>query len=101
MEWFFGHYAGPRHRRRRPAVPARSPTTWPGCPRPSWSPPSTTRCATRARPTPPRCAAAGVRVEARRFDGMIHGFFDMGPASAAARDAVTETCALFGKVLHA
>ena len=31
---------------------------------------------------------------------MIHGFFDMGPASAAARDAVAETCALFGKVLH-
>ena len=32
---------------------------------------------------------------------MIHGFFDMGPASAAARDAVAETCAVFGKVLHA
>jgi acetyl esterase len=45
-------------------------------------------------------AAAGVRVELRRFDGMIHGFFDMGPASAAARAAVAETCAMFASVLH-
>jgi acetyl esterase len=44
--------------------------------------------------------AAGVRVELRRFDGMVHGFFDMGPASAAARAAVEETCALFAEVLH-
>jgi acetyl esterase len=46
-------------------------------------------------------AGAGTRVEARRFDGMIHGFFDMGGASAVARDAVAETCAVFGAVLHA
>ena len=44
--------------------------------------------------------AAGVRVALRRFDGMVHGFFDMGPASAAARAAVEETCALFAGVLH-
>jgi acetyl esterase len=36
----------------------------------------------------------------RRFDGMIHGFFDMGPVSLAAREAVEETCRLFGEVLH-
>jgi acetyl esterase len=40
-------------------------------------------------------------VEARRYDGMIHGFFDMGGLSSAARAAVSETCATFGKVLHA
>jgi acetyl esterase len=45
-------------------------------------------------------AAAGVRVELRRFDGMIHGFFDMGPVSAVARAAVAETCAMFASVLH-
>ncbi len=45
-------------------------------------------------------AAAGVRVEARRFDGMIHGFFDMGPASEAARTAVQVTCAMLGELLH-
>jgi acetyl esterase len=41
-----------------------------------------------------------VRVETRRFDGMIHGFFDMGGISAAARTAVSETGALFAEVLH-
>jgi acetyl esterase len=45
-------------------------------------------------------AAAGVRVELRRFDGLIHGFFDMGPASAAARAAVLVTCAMLDEVLH-
>ncbi len=44
--------------------------------------------------------AAGVRVELRRFDGLIHGFFDMGSVSAAARTAVQETCAAFGAILH-
>ena len=47
-----------------------------------------------------KLAAAGVRVESRRFDGMIHGFFDMGPVSAAAREAVMQTCVAFGELLH-
>ncbi len=45
-------------------------------------------------------AAAGVRVELRRFDGMIHGFFEMGPASERARIAVQVTCAMLGELLH-
>jgi acetyl esterase len=45
-------------------------------------------------------AAAGVRVEQRRFDGMIHGFFEMGFASPAARTAVQVTCAMLGELLH-
>jgi acetyl esterase len=44
-------------------------------------------------------AAAGVPVEVRRFDGMIHGFFDMGGFSPAAQAAVDEACELFAKVL--
>jgi acetyl esterase len=46
-----------------------------------------------------RLAAAGVRVEHRRFDGLIHGFFELGPASAAARSAIEETCSLFAGIL--
>ncbi|WP_028644838.1 alpha/beta hydrolase [Nocardioides sp. URHA0020] len=46
-------------------------------------------------------SAAGVPVEVRTFDGMIHGFVDMGRHSPAAQAAIDETCALFRKVLHA
>ena len=37
------------------------PTTWPACRRPWWSPPSTTRCATRGSGTPSGCARPGCR----------------------------------------
>lgn len=45
-------------------------------------------------------AAGGVPVEVRTFPGLIHGFVDMGRYSAAAQEALDETCALFRKVLH-
>ncbi len=45
-------------------------------------------------------AAAGVAVEVRTFPGLIHGFVDMGRHSAAAQQALDETCALFRRVLH-
>jgi acetyl esterase len=47
-----------------------------------------------------RLRASGVPVEVRRFDGMVHGFFDMGTMSPAAQKAVDESCALFAEVLH-
>ncbi len=36
--------------------------------------------------------AAGVPVVLRRYDGMIHGFFDLGALSPAAQQAVEESC---------
>jgi acetyl esterase len=47
-----------------------------------------------------RLAAAGVATQVRRFDGMIHGFFDMGAASPGARKSIDESCAMFAEVLH-
>jgi acetyl esterase len=44
--------------------------------------------------------AAGVPADVRRFDGMIHGFFDMAGISPAAASAVEESCARFGEVLR-
>ncbi len=99
MEWFFGHYAG-----HVTDVDARlSPALADDL---SGLPPAVVVTAEfdplrdEGEAYAAALAAAGTRVEARRFDGMIHGFFDMGPASAAARAAVSETCAVFGKVLH-
>jgi acetyl esterase len=43
--------------------------------------------------------AAGVEVDAMQYAGMIHGFFDMGPFSAAARAATDDTIARFKTLL--
>jgi acetyl esterase len=45
-------------------------------------------------------AAAGVEVRRHRFDGLIHGFFDLGLLSAAAAKAVEVGCADFASLLH-
>jgi len=48
-----------------------------------------------------KLAAAGVPTRSEVFDGMIHGFVDMGRYSPAAQTAVERTCAMFREVLHA
>lgn len=45
-------------------------------------------------------AAAGVFVDVIRYDGLIHGFVDMGPFSPAADAAVADMNARFAKLLH-
>ena len=42
--------------------------------------------------------AAGVPVTHRRFDGLIHGFFGMGPLSAACEQAAAFTCGALREV---
>jgi len=44
-------------------------------------------------------ASAGVPVDQVRYDGMIHGFLDMGPASDAAAAAVSDLHARFAAIL--
>jgi acetyl esterase/lipase len=36
---------------------------------------------------------AGVKVIHRRFDGLVHGFFGLGPFSSMSRDAIAQICA--------
>ena len=76
MVWFWDHYAPDAGRRSEPdASPLQAADASPACRRPSCSPPSTTCCATRARPTPTRLREAGVPVDFRRHAGQTHGFF--------------------------
>ena len=42
---------------------------------------------------------AGVRVLRRRYDGLVHGFFAMGPVSAAAKAAADEVCSDLREIL--
>jgi acetyl esterase len=43
--------------------------------------------------------AAGVDVDAQRYDGMVHGFFDMGALSAGAQAAADDAVARFRSLL--
>jgi acetyl esterase len=43
--------------------------------------------------------AAGVPVVLRRYDGMIHGFFDLGALSPAAQAAIEESCGELRRLL--
>ena len=39
-------------------------------------------------------------MRARRFDGLIHGFFDLAALSPACADAVRATCVELKALLH-
>ncbi|MGV1036926.1 MAG: alpha/beta hydrolase [Candidatus Nanopelagicales bacterium] len=44
--------------------------------------------------------AAGVEVVQIRFDGLIHGFFDLGQLSPASAEAVTTCCKVFASLMQ-
>ncbi len=96
MDWFYGHYAGAWEDARDARLSPLHGADLSGLP---------PAVVVTAEYDPLRdegeayggaLEAAGVHAEVLRYDGMIHGFFDMGPASPAAQAAVDESCARFG-----
>jgi acetyl esterase len=100
MDWFYGHYAGSWEDPNDPRLSPLHAASLGGLPpavivTAEYDP---LRDEGEAYGTALR--AAGVAADVRRFDGMIHGFFDMGTVSPAAQTAVRESCARFGEVLR-
>jgi acetyl esterase len=100
MDWFYGHYAGDWEDATDPRLsPLHAPDL-------AGLPPAVVVTAEfdplrdEGEAYADALRAAGVPTEARRYDGLIHGFFDMGTLSPAAQAAIDESCARFGTVLR-
>jgi len=100
MDWFYGHYAGAwddaKDARLSPLHGARPDRPAPGGHRHRGVRPLRDEGEAYGK----ALEAAGVSADVRRYDGMIHGFFDMGTASPAAEASIDESCARFGTLLR-
>ena len=100
MDWFYGHYAGAWDDAQDPRLSPLHHGDLSGLP---------PAVVVTAEYDPLRdegeaygeaLRAAGVPADVRRYDGMIHGFFDMGTISPAAQTAIDESSARFGELLR-
>jgi acetyl esterase len=100
MDWFYGHYAGAWDDARDARLSPLHGADLSGLP---------PAVVVTAEYDPLRdegeaygaaLEAAGVRADVRRYDGMIHGFFDMGAFSPGAQAAIDESCARFGELIR-
>ncbi|MGY1670538.1 alpha/beta hydrolase [Geodermatophilus sp. SYSU D00710] len=100
MDWFYGHYAGAWQDARDARLSPLHHGDLSGLP---------PAVVVTAEYDPLRdegeaygkaLEAAGVHADVLRYDGMIHGFFDMGTVSPAAQAAIDESCARFGELIR-
>jgi acetyl esterase len=98
VSWFLRHYAAPD-----PADPRMSPLrgTLAGLPPAVIATAEFDPLRDEGGAYAKALADAGVPVDARCCDGMIHGFFDMDAVSPGAAAFVAERCAAFGRALRA
>ena len=99
MEWFTGHYfpeGAPKHWRALPMLAESHAGVAPALVITAEYDPLRDEGEAYAA----KLEAAGVPAKASRYDGLIHGFFGMGPIVPAANAAVDEAGAALRDALH-
>ncbi len=100
MDWFYGHYAGSWDDARDARLSPLHGADLAGLPPAVVVTAEFDPLRDEGEAYAKALEAAGVHADVRRYDGMIHGFFDMGTVSPAARTATEESCALFGELVR-
>jgi acetyl esterase len=100
MDWFYGHYAGAWDDVKDPRLSPLHAADLAGLPPAVIVTAEFDPLRDEGEAYGKALRAAGVDAEVRRYDGMIHGFFDMGTISPAAQAAIDESCARFGGLLR-
>jgi acetyl esterase len=98
MQWFVDHYAGDAPDRNHPTMSPLKGSL-------AGLPPAVIATAEfdplrdEGEAYATALVAAGVSVDVKRYDGMVHGFFDMGALSKAAQAATDDAIARFRTLL--
>jgi acetyl esterase len=100
MDWFYGHYAGTWENEKDPRLSPLHAADLAGLPPAVIVTAEFDPLRDEGEAYGNALRAAGVEAEVRQYDGMIHGFFDMGTISPAAQTAIDESCARFGEILR-
>jgi acetyl esterase len=100
MEWFFGHYSPDPASHTDPMLSPLLHGSLAGLPPAVVVTAEFDPLRDEGEAYAKALEAAGVAVQVQRFDGMIHGFFDMGNISPGAQAAIDDTCAMFAGVLR-
>ncbi len=99
MRWYTHHYLPDPVQRREPlASPLHAPDL-DGLPRAIIATAEYDPLRDEGETYAERLGAAGVPVTLRRYDGLVHGFFGMGPQVDAAQRAIDELCADLRRLL--
>ncbi len=101
MDWFYGHYAGTWDDAKDPRLSPLHAADLAGLPPAVIVTAEFDPLRDEGEAYGRALEAAGVHVDVTRYDGLIHGFFDMGGLSPAAKSAIEETCKKFRTLQHA